>query len=47
MRAHLAVCLPNVRDFVCIFALTEVKLLFYFFCDFRKTEENDWQNTQS
>lgn len=38
MRAHLAVRLPNVRDFVCIFALAEVK-------SSEKTEENDWQNT--
>ncbi len=44
MRAHLAVRLPNVRDFVCIFALAEVNLRFRF-CNFRKIEENDWQNT--
>ncbi len=46
MRAHLAVRLPNVCDFVCIFALAEVNLRFRF-CVFRKTEENDRQNTQS
>lgn len=44
MRAHLAVRLPNVRDFVCIFAFAEVKSKSYF-CNFRKIEQNDWQNT--